>query len=126
MNKQANPHEAALKTLLNQMVDMKEIKKMIVNDNEVVEEFFTLIVERMINRGLIPDKILSVTETMQLLQIQSRPTLRKLSKEGKLKPVYLKQNGQPKYRLSDINLYIKQLGEVTTTQRKKGFAHVNV
>jgi hypothetical protein len=90
----------------------------VVNDKEFIESLSNKVADKLLERGIIEDKILSVEETLTLLGIKSRITLKRLSENG-LSPVYLRANSLPKYRLSDVNRYLNELTPINGYGRRR-------
>jgi hypothetical protein len=110
--------EQNLTKLLTELLPLAQIRGSVVNDKEFIESLSNKVADKLLERGIIEDKILSVEETLTLLGIKSRITLKRLSENG-LSPVYLHANSLPKYRLSDVNRYLNKLTPINGYGRRR-------
>jgi hypothetical protein len=100
-----------LREVLHGYLSEDKMKATLSNDPAFIKKLSQEVVERLIDEGYIEDKLLSLSETMALLGIKSRITMYKLrhAKKNPLVAVQMHANSRPKYRMSDINRYIKNL-----------------
>jgi hypothetical protein len=110
--------EQNLTKLLTELLPLAQIRGSVVNDKDFIESLSNKVADKLLERGIIEDKILSVEETLTLLGIKSRITLKRLSENG-LSPVYLRANSLPKYRLSDVNRYLNELTPINGYGRRR-------
>lgn len=88
-----------------------ELKKSFSEDKKFIEKLSVTVAEQLISKGYIDDRLLTLTQTLEVLGLKNRSILLKLrdNKKNPLVPVKIHENAHPKWRLSDINRYIGNL-----------------
>ncbi len=103
--------------MVRSLVPVEELKGQVVADQDVINILADRVSDALLQRGVIKDELFTVEETMKMLAISSRNTLRKLTDHG-LTPVYQHPNSRPRYRLSDITRYLNNLNHDRRRSRK--------
>jgi len=98
----------SLEAFLDNLKDAGQVRKSLINDPGLMKAITENVISELIRKGLMEDKLLTPVETMSLLDIKHRETLKKYRDKG-LTPVYPHENSRPRYRLSDVNQFLRRL-----------------
>ena len=97
-----------MQEFFKKLLPTHELKASLSKDSLFIKELSDRIVQRLLDDGLIEDRLISMPEAMERLGIKTHFTLRNIKA---LKPIRRTKNAHPKYKLSDINRYISQLNK---------------
>lgn len=113
MSNETNNRELAgkLQEIIQGLIPEEKVKTSLAGDKNFLDNLSNQVVEKLVAQGFIEDKLLSQKEAMAILGIKTVATFNKLryKKKNPLLPTRIHDSGHPKYRMSDINKYIRSL-----------------